>query len=189
MSLQEQNDLLRLLIEQVDYDGPASEIQLQLHLDGIQALMTRTGTPHDRFAPHAPPQVPHLHRSHGPPRGPRHSPTRPTPGHPTAALIPRISRLMALALRFEQLIRNGTVHNQADLARLAHISQARVTQIMDLLLLAPEIQEEIVFLEPVEWGKDRITERQMRRITAKSSWLVQSDLWGSLPKRCQRLLS
>ena len=173
MSLQEQNDLLRLLIEQVDYDGPASEIQLQLHLDGIQALMTRTGTPHDRFAPHAPPQVPHLHRSHGPPRGPRHSPTRPTPGHPTAALIPRISRLMALALRFEQLIRDGTVHNQSALARLAHIGRAQVTQIMDLLLLAPEIQEEILFLALAERGKDLITERELRPISTTLDWQSQ----------------
>jgi|LakMenEpi03Aug12_release.lakeMendotaPanAssembly.Ray.scaffolds.fasta_scaffold1318456_2 site-specific DNA recombinase len=39
MSLQEQNDLLRLLIERVDFDGPSGEIQLQLHPDGIQALI------------------------------------------------------------------------------------------------------------------------------------------------------
>ena len=62
---------------------------------------------------------------------------------------------MALALRFEQLIRDGTVHDQADRARLSHISRARVTQIMDLLLLAPEIQEEILFLPPVAVGRTR----------------------------------
>ena len=75
------------------------------------------------------------------------------PAPPPEGHIPRISRLMALAIRFEQLIRDGTVHDQADLARLAHISRARVTQIMDLLLLAPEIQEGILFLSPVESGK------------------------------------
>ena len=84
---------------------------------------------------------------------------------------------MALAIRFEQLIREGTVKDQADLARLAHISRARVTQIMDLLLLAPEIQEEILFLPVVERGKDLITERSMRQIAAESSWLSQHRFW------------
>lgn len=53
---------------------------------------------------------------------------------------------------------------------LAHISRARVTQIMDPLLLAPEIQEEILFLPPMERGKDDVTERHMRRIAAESAW-------------------
>ena len=86
------------------------------------------------------------------------APPAPAPGHSSAGLIPhipRISRLIALALRFEQLIRDGTVHDQADLARLAHISRVRVTQIMNLLLLAPEIQEEILFFPPVAVGRTR----------------------------------
>ena len=102
---------------------------------------------------------------------------------PLIPLIPLISRLMALAIRFEQLIRNGTVHDQADLARLAHISRARVMQIMDLLLLAPEIQEEILFLPHVVRGKDLITERHMRQITAESSWQLQRNSWRDLAKR------
>ncbi len=102
-------------------------------------------------------------------------PTPPPEGH-----IPRISRLMALAIRFEQLIRDGTVHDQADLARLAHISRARVTQIMDLLLLAPEIQEAILFLPPVERGKDRITERGVRPLLANLNWQRQADDWYTL---------
>jgi hypothetical protein len=53
---------------------------------------------------------------------------------------------------------------------------------MDLLQLTPEIQEEILFLPPVERGKDRITERHMRLITAEPSWLVQIDLWENLTK-------
>ncbi len=63
--------------------------------------------------------------------------------------VPRIARLMALAIRFESLIQSRTINNYADLARLAHVSRARITQIMNLLLLAPEIQEAILFLRPV----------------------------------------
>ncbi len=73
---------------------------------------------------------------------------------------------------------SGTpVHDQADLARLAHISRARVTQIMDLLLLAPEIQEAILFLPPVARGKDLITERLLREVKVNSSWITQIDTW------------
>lgn len=99
------------------------------------------------------------------------------PAPPPAGRIPRISRLMALAIRFEQLIREGVVKDQADLARLAQITRARVTQIMDLLLLAPEIQEELLFLEPGEKGKDRVTERNLRHFASKLIWESQHDQW------------
>ncbi len=58
--------------------------------------------------------------------------------------IPRIARLMALAIRFDELIRTGVVANQAELSRRGNISRARITQIMDLSLLAPQIQEELL---------------------------------------------
>ena len=106
------------------------------------------------------------------------------PGPPSPPLpeghIPRISRLMALAIRFEQLIREGTVKDQADLARLAHIRRARVTQIMDLLLLAPEIQEEILFLPLVMAGRDKIIERVVRVMIMATNWEDQRTYWASV---------
>lgn len=92
---------------------------------------------------------------------------------------PRISQLMALAIRFEQLIRDGVVRDQADLARLALVSRARVTQIMDLLMLAPGIQEALLFLPPVHKGRDPITERDVRRIMAEADWTRQQHAWAS----------
>ncbi len=68
---------------------------------------------------------------------------------PPLERIPRISRYMALAIHFEDLIRQGIITDYADLARLGHVSRARVTQIMNLRLLAPELQEELLFLEPI----------------------------------------
>jgi len=44
-------------------------------------------------------------------------------------------------LRFETLIRSGEVRDYAALARLGHVSRARISQIMNLLHLAPDIQE------------------------------------------------
>ena len=63
---------------------------------------------------------------------------------PVAGRIPRVARLMALAHRFSDLIREDVVTGQADIARLGRVTRARVTQIMNLLLLAPDIQEELL---------------------------------------------
>jgi len=76
---------------------------------------------------------------------------------PPTGRVPRISRLMALAIRFEQLLRDGEVADQAELARLGHVSRARLTQIMNLLNLASDIQEEILFLPKTE--RERLRSR------------------------------
>jgi hypothetical protein len=81
--------------------------------------------------------------------------------------IPRISRLMALAIHFDGLIRDGVVKNYADLARLGGVSRARITQIMNLLNLPPWKQEELLFLEGGQ-GRAQVTERKMR--TSGVNW-------------------
>jgi hypothetical protein len=101
-----------------------------------------------------------------------------TPQNVPRGKVPRISRLMALAIRFDQLIRDGVVADQAELARLGHVSRARVTQIANLLHLAPDIQEAILFLPPTECGKDPITERDLRPIAAKADWHKQRRMWA-----------
>lgn len=93
--------------------------------------------------------------------------------------IPRVARLLALAHRFEKLIADGEVQDYADLARLGHVTRARVTQIMNLLVLAPDIQEELLHLPAVLSGKDRVTERQLRQIHASLDWRKQRSLWAS----------
>lgn len=91
----------------------------------------------------------------------------------------RISKLMALAIRFDGLLRDGTVKDQSELAALAHVSQPRMTQIMNLLLLAPEIQEALLHL-PKVMGKDVITEKLLRPIVAEVGWTTQVAIWRSL---------
>jgi hypothetical protein len=97
--------------------------------------------------------------------------------------ICRISRLMALAIHFDNLIRAGGILDYAQLASLGHISRARVSQIMNLLLLAPDIQEEILFLPPIEKGDDPIIERHLRPIVAKVEWDQQRILWNKIHKK------
>ena len=54
--------------------------------------------------------------------------------------LPRITRYMALAIYYEDLFHNGHVHDYAEIATLGHVTCARVIQIMNLRLLAPEIK-------------------------------------------------
>jgi hypothetical protein len=94
--------------------------------------------------------------------------------------VPRISKLMALAIRFDQLIRRGEVRDMSELAKLAKVSQPRMTQIMNLLHLAPDIQEEILFLPLVAESRDRLTERDMRHVAADLDWRSQRPKWQHL---------
>jgi len=101
--------------------------------------------------------------------------------------VPRVSRLMALAIRFDRLLRDGVVPNQSELARLVHVTQPRMTQILNLLHLAPDIQEEILFLPPVTAGRDSITERDVRAVTQAADWSHQRVLWRRLRSgQCRR---
>ena len=87
---------------------------------------------------------------------------------------------MALAIRFSRLIREGIVADQSDLARLAHVTQSRMTQIMNLLHLAPDIQEELLLLPRCDTGRSTLTEKRMRPIAAEASWANQRKMWQQL---------
>ncbi len=87
---------------------------------------------------------------------------------------------MALAIRFDRLIKAGEIRDQAEIARLGQVTRARVTQIMNLLLLAPDIQEEILFLPRTQHGRDPIREIMVRPIAAIPGWREQRQMWRRL---------
>lgn len=103
-----------------------------------------------------------------------------TPAVPPGNL-PRVTRLMALAIRFDQLIHEGEVRDLADIARLGLVTRARVTQIMNLLHLAPDIQEALLNLPRVAQGRDPFTERDLRPIAAVVDWRKQRAAWLAGP--------
>lgn len=106
---------------------------------------------------------------------------RPVPGVPGAeGRVPRITRLMALAIKFEGYVRDGVVKDYAELARLGHVTRARLTQIMDLNLLAPDIQEAILDLPRTVEGRDGVTLRELRGVVRKNSWDKQRFEWDRL---------
>ena len=98
----------------------------------------------------------------------------------SAGRVPRVARLLALAIRLEQLVQARVIANYAALAELGHVSRARVTQILNLLLLAPDIQEALLFLPRTERGRDPFHLRQLQRLALVADWKEQRKLWQAL---------
>jgi hypothetical protein len=83
---------------------------------------------------------------------------------------------MALAIKFQDMVDRDDVCDYADLARLGYVTRARLTQIMNLLLLAPDIQEAILWL-PGNLGAREVNERSLRQIVALVFWNHQRRAW------------
>ena len=99
------------------------------------------------------------------------------------AKLPHITKLMALAIRLEHLLATGQIKDQAEIARTAGITRARVTQIINLTQLAPDIQEAILDLKPTTHHVPRFREREVRTIAIVPNWEKQRVLWKQLVKR------
>ena len=84
-----------------------------------------------------------------------------------AGRIPRVARLMALAIHFETLIADGIVKDHTEIAGLGYVSRSGMTQIMKLQPVTPGIQEAILDLPPVKQGSHPIKERDFRTGTAQ----------------------
>lgn len=94
--------------------------------------------------------------------------------------LPRVTKLLALAHHFERLIHAGQFRDYAQIAAVGQVTRARLSQIMALLNLAPDIQEAILFLPRVERGRDPIILADFMPIAAELAWNRQRRLWRSL---------
>lgn len=107
--------------------------------------------------------------------------TGPKPFRPAEpGRVPRVARLMALAIRCDGLIRDGVIENYTEIARLGHVTRARVSQIMNLLNLAPDIQEAILHLPRTETGRAPIILADLQPIASTPDWRKQRALWHEL---------
>ena len=97
-----------------------------------------------------------------------------------AGRVPRVARLMALALRLEELVRTGQVANYSALAALGHVTRARICQILNLIHLAPDIQEALLFLPLTQRGRDPIILADLQPLAAACDWRKQRRLWRKL---------
>jgi hypothetical protein len=107
--------------------------------------------------------------------GPQPEPVTHEPGR-----VPRVARLMALALRLDERLRRGDLASYAEVAELGHVSRARVSQILNLLNLATDIQEAILFLPRTVRGRDPIILRDLQPLASTCDWRRQRVLWQQL---------
>ena len=109
--------------------------------------------------------------------------TAPTlPG--SAGHTPHLTRLMALAIKCRDMVENGEVRDYAELARAGYVSRARMSQIMNLANLAPDIQEEILFLPKASAARFPLTETRLRKIACQPLWDRQRAEWRKLRREC-----
>jgi hypothetical protein len=87
---------------------------------------------------------------------------------------------MALAVHLDGLVAEGRVRSYRELAEIGQVSRARLSQILQLTHLAPEIQEQLLFLPPTRHGSDRIVESHVRPLARLVDWEAQKQRFRAL---------
>ena len=106
----------------------------------------------------------------------------PTPPPDKPELVQRpakVARQLALAHHLQGAIERGLVADQAALARKLGLTRARVTQLFDLLMLAADLQEQVLALEAVD-GAEPMAERTLREVAHAGTWAEQRSAWRKL---------
>ena len=104
----------------------------------------------------------------------------PPPPPPEVVRRPaRVARMLALAHRLQRAIQRGEYDDRADLARQFGVTRARVTQLLNLTLLAPDIQAAVLKLEAID-GVQPTSERALRAVVGAVDWGVQRRRWDQM---------
>jgi DNA invertase Pin-like site-specific DNA recombinase len=162
----EQAAWLQELIESVQYDSRESTLTIALRAGLGQGPRVLTCPIHVERTRHGRKVL-------------RAGVSAPPPAAPLGRL-PRVTRWMALALRCADLLRDGSIRDQAELARLGHVSRARASQILNLLHLAPDIQQALLFLPGIERGRDPVLLCQLQPLARMLDWTRQRQCWRRL---------
>jgi hypothetical protein len=115
-------------------------------------------------------------------RGHRQAPASAEPAGLAGTRVPHLARLMALAIRCDALVRCGEIKDYAELAQLAHVSRPRITQVMNLLHLAPNVQEQILYMEALPRGRGAILLSHLQSLAAIPDWSKQRRRWRELQR-------
>lgn len=112
----------------------------------------------------------------------------PPPPKPEPARRPaKVAQQLALAHHLQAAIDRGAVADRAAVARKLGLTRARVTQLLDLLMLAPDVQEAVLALEAVD-GAEPMAERTLRAVAHAGTWAEQRAAWALIARRSARCL-
>jgi hypothetical protein len=90
----------------------------------------------------------------------------------------RVALMLVLAHEIQEAIDTGKVRDRAEVARRLGFTRARITHLLDLTLLAPDLQEQILGLDAVD-GVEPISERELRKVAHAGSWVEQRAAFGA----------
>jgi hypothetical protein len=96
--------------------------------------------------------------------------------------VPKLTRVLVLAHQIEQAIEEGRAEDYAEVARQLAVSRARITQVVNLLLLSPDIQAMIVTKPRLVHD---LSERQVRKIAEEPDWRRQQTMFDDLLAQAQ----
>lgn len=108
-------------------------------------------------------------------------PPEPKPVHEPVRRPARVAQMLAFAHGLRAAIERGDFRDQADAARHFQLTRARITQLMNLTLLAPDVQEQVLFLEAVD-GREPMSERDLRTVIYAGAWASQRIEWHQLSR-------
>jgi hypothetical protein len=109
-----------------------------------------------------------------------HLTDQPPPPTPEPVRRPaKVARMLALAHHLQGAIDRGLVADRAAVARKLGLTRARVTQLLDLLLLAPDLQAAVLAMEAVD-GAEPMAERTLRAVVHAGTWAEQRAAWTKL---------
>lgn len=101
----------------------------------------------------------------------------PPQGKPEPVRRPaKVAQQLALAHHLQAAIDRGSIADRAAVARKLGLTRARITQLLDLLMLAPDVQEAVLALEAVD-GVEPLSERELRKVAHAGSWSAQREAW------------
>jgi len=103
----------------------------------------------------------------------------PPPPPPEVRRPARVAQMLALAHRLEAAIERGDYADRAGVARQLGFTRGRITQLLDLTLLAPDIQKHVLELEAID-GREPLTERGLREVVRHAGWADQRAAWGQI---------
>ena len=103
----------------------------------------------------------------------------PPPPKPEPVRRPaKVAQQLALAHHLQAAIDRGAIADRADVARKLGLTRARVTQLLDLLLLAPDLQAAVLAMETVD-GTEPMAERTLRAVAHAGTWAEQRAAWAA----------
>ena len=103
----------------------------------------------------------------------------PRPAKVSTVRPARVAVMLALAHKIAAAIGTRGLHDQADAARRLGVTRPRITQLLYLQQLAPDIQEHVLWLEAVD-GIEPLTERNLRVVMRATAWAQQRLLLATV---------